>query len=565
MQTVDPAGTRVPKLGERIALAIDRLTLRFVRSTDFPRERDTELVELLGRAFNGGPSGFDLGVDPLDHLRWKLRDCPGGALLELTEDRDTVVGMHIYHQHRYLSRGEELLFIQGLDLALDPAYQGQGIYSATRRLRAQLMAMSPWCRLKVSLGTYPLGGQRLGKIARSEGNQLLTLVKLISPTRLVWTRLTDRLRRSDGSGENVSRTRAVMEAQGVGGRLPRSARIRPALELLRATVTSPFRRSRSGASWTMHTIHEFDERADRFWERASEAFDVIQVRDREYLNWRFCDPRAGEFIVRTAEKDGELLGYVALRLTGTSAQIADMLALPDRSDVVRALIVDAVDIARQNGAYQIRCWSMEGHSYLEELRHAGFAVYPSMISLRFGEWSSPPPEITFFSACLMLPTSRSTSRSSPASRSRSPSARRLSRRRHHSRIATVSSSARPSSRAVVRVPWSPARGETARWAASPPASPRPSEVIPHCRSAWLASHGRSACSSPPWAPSVCRWPRPRHSDRRAISRPRRARCIRDSGGAADRLHGRARDWAPAHGSPRRRDPPHAGCRNPWLL
>ena len=397
MQTGDPDTRRQPALGDRLPLAVDGLTLRLLDPKDFPRERDGELLELLRRAFNGGPSWFGFGVEPLDHFRWKARDFPGVALLELMEDGDTIIGMHVYHAHGYLSQGEELIVLQGADSARDPTYQGRGLKSARRSLRAHVIAMNPWCSYKIGLGAHPLSNRRLGRPAQNEltGNQLLTLVKLISPTRLLWSRLTGRLRRNDGSDRAVSRTRTVLEAQGIGNRPSRSARIKAALALLQATIASPFRRSASAASWTIDTTSQFDERADQFWEQAREQFDVIKVRDREYLNWRFCDPRAGEFIVRTAEEDGALLGYLAFRLEGKRALIADLLALPGRSDVVRSLIDDAVRLAHQNGAYQIRCWSVEGHSYLRELRRAGFANYPNVISLSYGAWSTPSSELTF--------------------------------------------------------------------------------------------------------------------------------------------------------------------------
>jgi len=64
----------------------------------------------------------------------------------------------------------------------------------------------------------------------------------------------------------------------------------------------------------IETADHFDDGANKFWREAATQFDLIQVRARDSLNWRFCDPRGGPFIVRTAREDGRLLGYVALRV-----------------------------------------------------------------------------------------------------------------------------------------------------------------------------------------------------------------------------------------------------------
>lgn len=385
-------------IGDRLPLPMDGLTIRIIYPEDFPRERDLELIELLRRAFNGGPMWFRFDVEPVDHLRWKLRDFPGTALLKLTEDGDTPVAMIVYDVHRYLSQGKEVMVGEEVDSATEPPYQGRGIRSAGDRLSKRWIPGTPWFAYTIANGAHPLSSRRLGKTGESQlmGNPLLTLAKVISPSRLIWSQISSRVQRNRRVRGAGSRTREVLEARGIGSRAPRSARLKAALMLLGATVSSSLRRSPHG-SWTIRTTHQFDQRADRFWERAHDQFDVIQIRDRDYLNWRFCDPRAGGFVVRTAEEDGELLGYLALRITGQTAVIADLLALPGRSDVVGSLLDDAASIALQAGAASLRCWSVAGHPYLASLKRAGFAAYPNTMGFNYNGWARSLSELTFLS------------------------------------------------------------------------------------------------------------------------------------------------------------------------
>ena len=61
-----------------------------------------------------------------------------------------------------------------------------------------------------------------------------------------------------------------------------------------------------------------------------------------------------------------------VRTAGDRAYLADLLALPDRGDVVAALARDAVEIARKNGAAVIDCWLPRRHPYRAALQRLGF-------------------------------------------------------------------------------------------------------------------------------------------------------------------------------------------------
>ena len=96
----------------------------------------------------------------------------------------------------------------------------------------------------------------------------------------------------------------------------------------------------------------------------------VRVRGRDYMNWRYCDPAAGRFTVRAAEQEGRILGYLVFKLSRGEARIADLLALPERTDVVRSLIEDA--LFREAGAELASCWMITWHPCNHILRRYGF-------------------------------------------------------------------------------------------------------------------------------------------------------------------------------------------------
>ena len=58
---------------------------------------------------------------------------------------------------------------------------------------------------------------------------------------------------------------------------------------------------------------EFDESFDHFWQRISGKYEIMVVRDRRFLNWRFRQPGFRPYAILTARQEGELVGYAVTR------------------------------------------------------------------------------------------------------------------------------------------------------------------------------------------------------------------------------------------------------------
>ena len=379
-----------PLPGQRVPLAATGLTLRYEHPQDLSDEALTGILELLRRAFNGGPSWFALGATPLDHLEWKAAR-PGESLIQLTEDGDRIVGFSLNAQSGFLVNGSEASVRQGFDSALDPEFQGRGINAARRNSPDEPRLAAKTC-LSMSTGMHPTSLMLRGPGAGIPfGNAIETLIKPLSIRRMIAARGR---RHGDGAG-GESHTRDVLEVQ--KHRLPTPLKPDRVLAAARLawSVLRPAKRLPGHAPWRIRTVDHFDESADEFWSEAGRAFDFIQVRDRAYLNWRYCDPRGGPFTVRVAELDGALLGYAALRADEHGAVLGDLLVLPDRDDVARALIADAITLAKERRAPFLRCWMPRSHPYRRLLGGSGFIQYRTPLTFNYRPLECDPADLEF--------------------------------------------------------------------------------------------------------------------------------------------------------------------------
>ncbi|MEZ4502347.1 MAG: hypothetical protein R3C39_06965 [Dehalococcoidia bacterium] len=119
-------------------------------------------------------------------------------------------------------------------------------------------------------------------------------------------------------------------------------------------------------------VDRFDERIDEFFVQAARPFALIGVRDAPYLNWRYCDERAGRFVRLVATEEGATAGYAVVRLAHDHAYLADLLTLPGRSDIVAALLRQVLEAGRAEGAMAIEAWLPSTHPDTDTYKRLGF-------------------------------------------------------------------------------------------------------------------------------------------------------------------------------------------------
>ena len=124
-------------------------------------------------------------------------------------------------------------------------------------------------------------------------------------------------------------------------------------------------------------IYKKGEKWEEFWDEISKHYDFIVEKRRDYLNWRYCDPRCGDFIVKIAEYKKEIVGYSVLRINRYLREypigyIVDLLTLPNRLDVSEALAADAISYFDSNGVNIINYQVVKNHPHEQILKKQGF-------------------------------------------------------------------------------------------------------------------------------------------------------------------------------------------------
>ena len=314
------------------------------------------MLAVLEAAFPRWPP-FGLDVAPIDHLRWKLEGPPGRPGLALLADiGGQLAGLSVILARRFLARGVVRSVEEQVDVATHPAFQGVGVHREKRRV--------------LTGEVHPRFDLRLGasRIAHMEA-------------------YADRMG-NQPFGSPVVPHRKLYRPWRPASWRPRNAR-------LLAGALVPRRRTRSGVAAAVRTGDRFDGRADGLFKAAATAFDLVQVRDAGYLNWRYADPRAGRYTLLQAEEGDRLLGYAVFKIERHAGQIVDLLVLPGREDVLDALLAAADRALREAGAEHGEVRLTAGHLYAAAVRSCGFAASVPDTSYNYRALALPAEEVAF--------------------------------------------------------------------------------------------------------------------------------------------------------------------------
>jgi hypothetical protein len=134
-------------------------------------------------------------------------------------------------------------------------------------------------------------------------------------------------------------------------------------------------------------VKSFKSEADVFWEKIKDHYYLMFKRDATYLNWRYCDPRAGGFNVYEAVSDNEMCGYCVTFVDSNSiGYVADLCVLPDRNVVTHLLLNKAVEtlVERVN---KIKYLISDGHPNVAIFSGNGFIPVNSELDIRYKERS----------------------------------------------------------------------------------------------------------------------------------------------------------------------------------
>jgi GNAT superfamily N-acetyltransferase len=129
-------------------------------------------------------------------------------------------------------------------------------------------------------------------------------------------------------------------------------------------------------SLTITKISSFDDRIDDFWKKISNDHEIIIVRDKEYLNWRYVNIPNINYTIYLAEEGEEICGYVVLRCVKKQNLIFgymfDIIASIDRPEVIHHLLSKAIQYFKDENADLIFCKMIADKTLRKIFRKNGF-------------------------------------------------------------------------------------------------------------------------------------------------------------------------------------------------
>ena len=293
------------------------------------------VLRLLELGFEAWP-GKRLAVDPVEHLEWKMASFPG--LTEhhvVVECDDEIVGFRLAIVQPVLAGGRELLLHQGADSVVHPDHRGRNLMVRIKAYEAEVSGVAFDLRL-------------IGQSA----NPAMTHMR----DRIGYPRFANRI------------------------------------EVLSCARSD---RPRDASAKMTREVALIDDRVDALWRSAGREFTFGVVRTAKYLNWRYCDSRAGGFVVRVAEQGDTMLGCEILCTRGNKGYIADLFVLPGREDVLRALLDEAFDHFAGTAVHTVECWIAETHPYRDALAASGFLRKRRLRAFGYMPLRTPVAELAF--------------------------------------------------------------------------------------------------------------------------------------------------------------------------
>jgi len=128
---------------------------------------------------------------------------------------------------------------------------------------------------------------------------------------------------------------------------------------------------------TISQISSFDERINEFWARVSRQYEIMVVRNREYLNWRYAAVPDIDYSIYIAEKRGEICGYLVLRYTQREhtkqGVICDILT--QSPQISRCLISEAVQHCEREKADVVYGNMIADRTLIKSFRDSGFVTF----------------------------------------------------------------------------------------------------------------------------------------------------------------------------------------------
>jgi GNAT superfamily N-acetyltransferase len=281
---------------------------------------EKDIVELLNIIFPNWPT---VDVDsPLEYWFWKFRDNPVSSKnFNVALSRGNMIGLFGMFPSILKILDKLLLSNTGVDVGIHPDYRGRGIYNHLRN-HVNEMRMMEGYGFSFGIESNPI----LIQSHERRGDQEKTPFTAREDFKIFDIGVHYQHKKTNYKWLKI-----------IGFKLLNSI----------FALKNRFHGELKHPEISISEIKIFDSRINGFWSTIKEEYDFIFKKTEDILNWRYFDPRGGKYIVKIAEKDGEIVGYIV-----TSSKynreyqvgyIVELLSLSEYPYLKNMLIKDALN------------------------------------------------------------------------------------------------------------------------------------------------------------------------------------------------------------------------------
>lgn len=278
-------------------------------------------------------------------FEWSYYQNPFGqprAWLAIDEASSRTIGMVAAFPRKMLVQGKQVLGWNGGDTSIDTEFRTLGVAIKLRRAvqapvdkgEMTLLYSHPVDRMRAVL--EKIGHHTIGTFARH--GALLRLDPFIEKKL----------------GRNLA-------SRGLAG----IANIFPPLQWSLRSISPP---------WRLRLQHEkkFGREFDDLFNRVPKRRAVLNVRDAEFLHWRFVqNPLVRDLHVYRCEAEGKLCGYAIIGIENNAARVLDYL-VEGEQNMTRTLLVQLIRTVRAQRIPTLAVRGMDASEMVQEARKLGF-------------------------------------------------------------------------------------------------------------------------------------------------------------------------------------------------
>ena len=127
---------------------------------------------------------------------------------------------------------------------------------------------------------------------------------------------------------------------------------------------------------TISPVSTFPADVDVLWEQASRSYDVLVVRKKEYLEWRYVtNPDAYQILI-ARNLNRNVLGYIVTKIGSSGDRqvgfIVDFLTIEDDPNIFKKLLTASLEEFYRRKVSVVSTWAIKGSFYNRIFLRFGF-------------------------------------------------------------------------------------------------------------------------------------------------------------------------------------------------